>query len=383
MAVCKCDTGIVNSGIPSCVSGFGRIAKLFFVYQVANDGTSNAIPCSQTIDQDFLNEKLNEADPSKRWYPTDKISNVTEVRNDPTTESIDNIDSGSYYLVFTHDASKNNKYTSAKVEDIYVTDNAMLPTGQVQLVDTPSELQAVLQSGETVQQLDPMGGDTLLGGRDSDILFGDSINTDNLPWGVDGNPAKPSDLGEGAGMDALTKFLELKNGSAPSNSEVYDYIKANHESLNVDGDTRGGDDTLNGGVGDDILYGQGGEDTLIGGLGNDILTGGEDADIFKWVDMATEHDRVTDFDRSENDKLDLADLFSDVSKEEITELLGELAAPEHVGDTASVKVSVTEESGTSTVTIEKGSNTLTIDFDGASATDITNSLVDSLEHLKH
>jgi hypothetical protein len=93
MAVCKCDSGIVNSGIPSCVSGFGRIAKLFFVYQIANDGTSNAIPCSQTVDEAFLTDKLNEADPSKRWYPTDKISNVTEVRNDPTTESIDNIDS--------------------------------------------------------------------------------------------------------------------------------------------------------------------------------------------------------------------------------------------------------------------------------------------------
>ena len=93
MAVCKCDTGIINSGIPSCVSGFGRIAKLFFVYQVATDGTSNAIPCSQTIDEAYLTSKLNEADPSKRWYPTDKISNVTEVRNDPTTETIDNIDS--------------------------------------------------------------------------------------------------------------------------------------------------------------------------------------------------------------------------------------------------------------------------------------------------
>ncbi len=93
MAVCKCDAGIVNSGIPSCVSGFGRIAKLYFVYQTASDGTSNAVPCNTTIDETFLTGKLNEADPSKRWYPTDKISNVTEVRNDPTTESIDNIDS--------------------------------------------------------------------------------------------------------------------------------------------------------------------------------------------------------------------------------------------------------------------------------------------------
>ena len=92
MAVCKCDTGIVNSGIPSCVSGFERIVKLFFVYQIASDGSSNAVPCSQTIDETFLTGKLNEADPSKRWYPTDKINSVEEVRNTPTTETIDNID---------------------------------------------------------------------------------------------------------------------------------------------------------------------------------------------------------------------------------------------------------------------------------------------------
>ena len=92
MAVCKCDSGLVNSGIPNCVTGFERIVKLFFVYQVANDGTSNGIPCTQTIDEAYLTSKLNETDSSKRWYPTGKISTITEVRNDPTTETIDNVD---------------------------------------------------------------------------------------------------------------------------------------------------------------------------------------------------------------------------------------------------------------------------------------------------
>ncbi|MDC5821849.1 VWA domain-containing protein, partial [Vibrio europaeus] len=143
-----------------------------------------------------------------------------------------------------------------------------------------------------------------------------------------------------------------------------------------------GNDGLRGGSGEDRLIGGSGEDVLIGGLGDDILTGGEDADIFKWVDMATEHDRVTDFDKDQGDKLDLSDLFEDVSKADISELLAELKTTNE-GETSTVKVSVGEESGSSTMTIEKGSNTLTIDFDGASATDITNSLVDSLEHLKH
>uniref|UniRef100_UPI00056DA56A Ig-like domain-containing protein n=1 Tax=Vibrio pacinii TaxID=170674 RepID=UPI00056DA56A len=145
-----------------------------------------------------------------------------------------------------------------------------------------------------------------------------------------------------------------------------------------------GNDILDGGEGNDAVRGGSGNDTIIGGLGDDILVGDDGADIFKWVDMATEHDRVTDFDATENDKLDLADLFNDVSKEDITELLDELVTgSDHIGETDSVKISVTEASGTSTMTIEKGADTLTIDFNGASATDITNSLVDSLEHLKY
>ena len=56
------------------------------------------------------------------------------------------------------------------------------------------------------------------------------------------------------------------------------------------------------------------DDTLIGGAGNDILTGGDGADLFVWNadDVGTAAtpavDTVTDFDASEGDVLDLADL---------------------------------------------------------------------------
>ncbi len=33
----------------------------------------SVFPCSQTIDEAYLTSKLNESDPSKRWYPTDEI----------------------------------------------------------------------------------------------------------------------------------------------------------------------------------------------------------------------------------------------------------------------------------------------------------------------
>lgn len=209
--------------------------------------------------------------------------------------------------------------------------------------------------------------DTYSEGKDSSFLQ-DSNNEDSA-FNISGASDAYVDLGHGgAGDDHIY------------GQEGVDIIYGASGNDVLDGGE--GNDGLRGGSGEDRLIGGAGEDILIGGLGDDILTGGEDADIFKWVDMATERDRVTDFNVSESDKLDLADLFEDVSKEDISELLTELQATKE-GETSSVKVSVTEDSGSSTMTIEKGSNTLTIDFDGASATDITNSLVDSLEHLKH
>ena len=90
MAVCKCDAGLVNSGIPSCVSGFGKVVKLFFVYQYDSAGASNALDCSVPFDQSVLDGLLNATDPSQKWYPTGLISTVTEERAVPTTETIDN-----------------------------------------------------------------------------------------------------------------------------------------------------------------------------------------------------------------------------------------------------------------------------------------------------
>ena len=120
--------------------------------------------------------------------------------------------------------------------------------------------------------------DTLIGNDGSDILFGDTINTDRLPWGIDDNPAKPANLLDGSGLFALKQFLLLKNGSQPTDADLHKFISENHETLDMHGDTRGGYDWLRGGRGDDILYGQGGSDQLEGGDGNDILSGGTEYD---------------------------------------------------------------------------------------------------------
>ncbi|WP_434430067.1 VWA domain-containing protein [Aeromonas veronii] len=183
------------------------------------------------------------------------------------------------------------------------------PVGQPDIINTADQLKAVLVGSSTTNTPAEVGADVLHGGAGNDILFGDAINTDHLPWDMAGNPAKPADWVNGKGLDGLTQFLTLKNGYAPSSLELYEYIKGNAKSLDVAGDTRGGNDKLHGGFGDDILFGQGGDDELYGddgkdilyggtgsdkldggagndilsgGLGNDILTGGDGADIFVW-----------------------------------------------------------------------------------------------------
>ncbi|EGQ9974906.1 VWA domain-containing protein [Vibrio vulnificus] len=143
-----------------------------------------------------------------------------------------------------------------------------------------------------------------------------------------------------------------------------------------------GNDGLRGGSGKDTLDGGAGNDILVGGLGNDILTGGDGADIFKWVDMETARDRVTDFNASQGDKLDLADLFDDMSKADIDTLLADLGSGDNQGAVGNVSISVSDDASASHLTIVKGGQTLTIDFDGASAADITSSLMDNLNHLK-
>ncbi|MCA4000863.1 type I secretion C-terminal target domain-containing protein [Vibrio vulnificus] len=143
-----------------------------------------------------------------------------------------------------------------------------------------------------------------------------------------------------------------------------------------------GNDVLDGGLGDDLLFGGAGSDLLIGGLGNDILTGGDGADIFKWVDMETARDLVTDFNASQGDKLDLADLFDDMSKADIDTLLADLGSGDNQGAVGDVSIRVSDDASASHLTIVKGGQTLTIDFDGASAADITSSLMDNLNHLK-
>ena len=271
-----------------------------------------------------------------------------------TTVTSNALSSGTYRLVYFL-ATSTSAWTAASLylDDIGVS--YLRPVsgnvGEVTIVTEASQLTltAALQGSSTELELLAVGNDTVSGGDGNDIIFGDVINTDHLPWGVDGNPARPDGLLDGSGMAALENFLQLKNGSAPTQTELYNFIKDHLDTFNVADDTRGGNDVLDGGAGNDILFGQGGNDTLHGGAGNDTLyggtgddvlhggagndtlTGGLGADTFAWslADRGTSGtpavDTITDFDTAAKsaggDALDLRDLLPDGAGTNLTSYL--------------------------------------------------------------
>ncbi|MBD9630912.1 retention module-containing protein [Pseudomonas sp. PDM19] len=175
--------------------------------------------------------------------------------------------------------------------------------GQPQIINTAEQLQAALQEGFSTSTPVSVGNDHLVGGAGNDILFGDVINTDQLAWA--GHAAGTHN---GQGFQGLVDYLTATNGTAPTAATISNYIIQHADQLNVAGDMRGGDDTLEGGAGNDLMFGQGGNDKLIGGPGDDIMYGGTGADEFIWKSGDTGHDVIKDFNIAEHDVLNFADL---------------------------------------------------------------------------
>ncbi|MFP4313918.1 MAG: type I secretion C-terminal target domain-containing protein [Alphaproteobacteria bacterium] len=63
---------------------------------------------------------------------------------------------------------------------------------------------------------------------------------------------------------------------------------------------------LDGGAGNDVLYGEGGDDILIGGSGDDVLNGGTGSDTFVFNSLDGS-DTVKDFEAG-IDKLDISEI---------------------------------------------------------------------------
>jgi hypothetical protein len=102
MSLCSCDVSLQNTGSPSCAPIMGVAANFILVPLIANDGTFNYIDPTATLNDAYFTALINEADDSKRWYPTGKLKNVTTDRADPILETFEDGSS-----VFIRDGIRN------------------------------------------------------------------------------------------------------------------------------------------------------------------------------------------------------------------------------------------------------------------------------------
>ena len=206
------------------------------------------------------------------------------------------------------------------------------------------------------------GADNVTGGSGNDILFGDLISYK----GQEGNAALKAFAAEK--LSIAVDQLDDRTLHQYITEHVQD-VGALANASNIYG-TNDGADTLLGGAGNDILFGQGGNDTLnggagndilVGGKGNDILTGGAGADTFVWLKGDTNtsggFDRITDFKHSEGDKLDLSDLLQGNNDTNLANYL-KLTTDSSGNSTLSV-------SSTGSFTASGGTADVTIKVDGA------------------
>lgn len=182
------------------------------------------------------------------------------------------------------------------------------------------------------------GTDYLYGGIGNDILRGDAGS--DFMYGGSGNDTFRDIYGNnlfdgGTGIDTvdysgfagrIQVTLAEGNGEATADRDLMIYHMGSGTHYHDDGTDRFVSiENVNGGLGDDVITGNsaaniinggGGRDVLRGGGGHDTLTGGRGQDFFEFhngdapmavtlLDGTRLVDKITDFNRSEGDYIDL------------------------------------------------------------------------------
>lgn len=80
-----CLTGFGNTGFyETCDSNFKVMRGAFILKMEDDDGDLNFIPFGTEIDQAYLDARVNDPDPSTRWYPVMNIEEAASTRAEPT-----------------------------------------------------------------------------------------------------------------------------------------------------------------------------------------------------------------------------------------------------------------------------------------------------------
>lgn len=217
------------------------------------------------------------------------------------------------------DAGLNNVYDVL----VRVSDGALADTQALAITVSNVANESLLGTSNADRLTGAGGDDALWGGGGSDTLIGNAGND-----GLDGGTGSDS-MDGGGGHDTYIvddigdRVIETAgNGSDTVRASISYTLGAAVENLTLTGTANlsgtgndlfntlvgnAGDNLLTGLGGNDTLSGGGGSDTLLGGLGKDMLTGGAGRDffVFNTAPSMANLDTITDFNGSENDKIQL------------------------------------------------------------------------------
>ena len=149
-----------------------------------------------------------------------------------------------------------------------------------------------------------VGTDRMFGGSGNDTYFVENAG-DRVSETATSASTDTTDLG---GTDTVSSSISLTLGKFLENltfTGTGNFSGTGNELANTLLGNEGAN-TLKGLAGNDTLKGGAGTDKLYGGDGNDMLTGGAGKDTFIFDTAPTSRDMITDFSRSDGDKIQLS-----------------------------------------------------------------------------
>jgi Ca2+-binding RTX toxin-like protein len=106
------------------------------------------------------------------------------------------------------------------------------------------------------------------------------------------------------GANSIQRFMNIQRIFGMNGNDIIDLTSPDYslagESITIDGG--GGDDVIWGSDADEVIYGGTGDDTIFSGIGRDVLYGGPGSDVFEFT-MTSTNTVVADFDPAEGDLL--------------------------------------------------------------------------------
>lgn len=88
MRACNCNLSFANTGSANCRLLMAVTRKLILVPTFDSTGVRNKIAAAATINAAYYSAAINNADTTKRWYPTGLIDNIEDVRAEPILETL-------------------------------------------------------------------------------------------------------------------------------------------------------------------------------------------------------------------------------------------------------------------------------------------------------